>query len=201
MCHRALLGMRPLPRLPKRTTNCCENLRVFGIHIDGGLQGALSVPVHLLHKSALLDLDQLALVETLGIGAHAVQRSGLEKGESALVIGAGPIGLAVTQFALAAGSDVVVVERSKWRREFAASFGVEALPDAEARTADVVFDATGSSAAMSASLEHVSTTGSWFLPDSLRKWSVWMTHFCTDARSRVFASRNSRAHNFRESLK
>jgi 2-desacetyl-2-hydroxyethyl bacteriochlorophyllide A dehydrogenase len=174
-CHACLKGR----------TNCCENLRVFGIHIDGGLQGALSVPVHLLHKSALLDLDQLALVETLGIGAHAVKRSGLKKGESALVIGAGPIGLAVTQFALAAGSDVVVVEKNKWRREFAAGFGVETLPDAEARTADVVFDATGSSAAMSASLKHVSTTG--------RLVFAGLTKEVVCLEITVFASRNSRA--------
>jgi 2-desacetyl-2-hydroxyethyl bacteriochlorophyllide A dehydrogenase len=182
-CHACLRGR----------TNCCENLRVFGIHIDGGLQGVLSVPVHLLHKSASLDLDQLALVETLGIGAHAVQRSGLEKGESALVIGAGPIGLAVTQFALASGSDVVVVEKNKWRREFAAGFGVEALSDAEARTADVVFDATGSSSAMSASLEHVSTTGRLVFA-GLTKESVCLDNPLLHRREiTVFASRNSRA--------
>ncbi len=176
----------------KGRTNCCENLRVFGIHIDGGLQGVLSVPVHLLHKSASLTLEQLALVETLGIGAHAVHRSGLQKGESALVIGAGPIGLAVTQFALASGSDVIVVEKNKWRREFATRFGVEALPDAEGRTADVVFDATGSSAAMSASLGHVSTSGRLVFA-GLTKELVCLDDPLLHRREiTVFASRNSR---------
>jgi NAD(P) transhydrogenase subunit alpha len=46
-----------------------------------------------LHKSGRLSLDQLALVETLGIGAHAVRRSGLLPGEEVLVIGAGVAGL------------------------------------------------------------------------------------------------------------
>jgi threonine dehydrogenase-like Zn-dependent dehydrogenase len=46
-----------------------------------------------LHRSDILSLDQLALVETLGIGANAVRRSALAHGEEALVIGAGPIGL------------------------------------------------------------------------------------------------------------
>ncbi len=177
----------------KGRTNCCDNIRVFGIHIDGGLQGALSVPVHLLHKSALLDLDQLALVETLGIGAHAVERSGLEQGESALVIGAGPIGLSVTQFAQAAGAEVVVVEKNKWRREFAAGFGVEALSDPEARTADVVFDATGSAAAMRASLKHVSSTGRLVFA-GLTKEAVCLDDPLLHKREiTVFASRNSRA--------
>ena len=181
------------PACLKGRTNCCDNIRVFGIHIDGGLQGALSVPVHLLHKSALLDLDQLALVETLGIGAHAVQRGGLEKGESALVIGAGPIGLAVMQFAQAAGANVVVVEKNKRRREFAASFGVEVLSGAEARTADVVFDATGSPAAMSASLAHVATTGRLVFA-GLTKERVCLDDPLLHKREiTVFASRNSQA--------
>jgi 2-desacetyl-2-hydroxyethyl bacteriochlorophyllide A dehydrogenase len=177
----------------KGRTNCCDNIRVFGIHIDGGLQGALSVPVHLLHKSTLLNFDQLALVETLGIGAHAVQRSGLEKGESAMVIGAGPIGLAVMLFAQAAGADVVVVEKIKCRREFAASFGVEAISDAEDRTANAVFDATGSAAAMSASLEHVSSTGRLVFA-GLTKERVCLDDPLLHKREiTVFASRNSRA--------
>src|SRR6266550_3855466 len=91
-------------------TNCCERLQLLGVHVDGGMQGFLSVPLSLLHKSKTLSLDQLALIETLGIGAHAVSRSGLKKGESALVIGSGPIGLGVVQFARLAGSTVRVVE-------------------------------------------------------------------------------------------
>jgi 2-desacetyl-2-hydroxyethyl bacteriochlorophyllide A dehydrogenase len=181
------------PPCLKGRTNCCDNIRVFGIHIDGGLQGVLSVPVHLLHKSASLNFEQLALVETLGIGAHAVHRSGLEKGESALVIGAGPIGLAVMQFAQAAGADVVVVEKNKRRREFAASFGVEAIAGAEDRTANVVFDATGSAAAMSASLEHVSSTGRLVFA-GLTKERVCLDDPLLHKREiTVFASRNSKA--------
>jgi 2-desacetyl-2-hydroxyethyl bacteriochlorophyllide A dehydrogenase len=177
----------------KGRTNCCDNIRVFGIHIDGGLQGMLSVPLHLVHRSALLNLDQLALVETLGIGAHAVQRSGLEKGESALVIGAGPIGLAVMQFAQAAGAEVVVVEKNQRRREFAASFGVEALADAGARMADVVFDATGSAAAMSASLEHVLTTGRLVFAGLTRDAVCLDDPLLHRREITVLASRNSRA--------
>jgi threonine dehydrogenase-like Zn-dependent dehydrogenase len=69
-------------------TNCCAHLRLFGVHIDGGMQGFLSVPVSRLHKSKTLSLDQLALIETLGIGAHAVSTSGVAAGEQVVVIGA-----------------------------------------------------------------------------------------------------------------
>ena len=59
-------------------TNCCERLTVLGIHVDGGMQALLPVRLDLLHKSATVPLDQLAMIETLGIGAHAVARSELK---------------------------------------------------------------------------------------------------------------------------
>lgn len=140
--------------------NCCEHIRVLGIHVDGGLQEYLSVPLGLLHKSSRLSLDQLALVETLGIGAHAVKRSGLKNGEEALIVGAGPIGIAVAQFASALGVSVHMVEKSEWRRAFVEHMGYTASLTAESRQADAVFDATGSAAAMGSSLVHVATGGS-----------------------------------------
>ena len=143
----------------KNRPNCCETLRLFGIHVDGGMQAYLSCPVGLLHPSTSLSLDQLALVETLGIGANAVQRSGLAKGETAIVVGAGPIGLAVVQFALAAGAKVRVIERSELRRDFVGRFGVEAQAEPDEELADVVFDATGVAAVMARSLEHVAPAG------------------------------------------
>lgn len=140
-------------------TNCCEQLRLIGVHVDGGMQGFLAVPVELLHKSETLSLDQLALVETLGIGAHAVKRSGLRAGEDVLVIGAGPIGLAVTQFASALGAKVTMIEINDWRRDFVQRLGIESLPASDGRVADVVFDATGNSAVMGDSLNHVAPGG------------------------------------------
>ncbi len=140
--------------------NCCENIRLLGVHVDGGMQEYLSVPVGLLHKSSRLSLDQLALVETLGIGAHAVRRSGLKTGKEALVVGAGPIGISVAQFAFALGAGVHIIEMNEWRREFVERMGFTSSPTAEGRHADVVFDATGNAAVMASSLEHVATGGS-----------------------------------------
>jgi 2-desacetyl-2-hydroxyethyl bacteriochlorophyllide A dehydrogenase len=140
-------------------TNCCERLRVIGIHVDGGMQEFLAVPLSLLRKSETLSLDELALVETLGIGAHAVRRSNIGRGQSALVVGAGPIGLAVAEFARAAGSDVYVVETNQWRRDFAMNLGMKALAEFDERLSDVVFDATGSAGSMSESLSYIAPAG------------------------------------------
>lgn len=144
----------------KGKNNCCEQLRVLGIHVDGGLQEYFSVPVVLLHKSDLLSLDQLALVETLGIGAHAVLRSGLTAGDSAIIVGAGPIGIAVAQFAAASGAKIHIIEKVESRRNFVQEMGYTAFPASEGRRADVVFDATGNAAAMGESLTCVATGGS-----------------------------------------
>jgi len=141
-------------------TNCCETLQVLGVHVDGGWRSEIIVPAAKLHGSAKLSFEQLALVETLGIGAHAVARGAPGQRESTIVVGAGPIGLAVAQFAVEAGAQVTVLDVSESRRAFAARWlGVKTL-DGRGLTPEtmrtalggelptLVFDATGSPAAM-----------------------------------------------------
>ena len=153
--------------------NCCRTLQVLGVHTDGGHRSHLIVPAAKLHRSALLSFDQLALVETLGIGAHAVSRAQLKAGESVAVIGAGPIGLAVMQFAKAAGARVIAVDISAARLAFCRErIGVdetldatggevaaklEALTNGDLPTA--VFDATGSAKSMQAAFDYPAPGG------------------------------------------
>lgn len=99
--------------------NCCENLQVLGVHTDGGMCEYLKVPVHKLHASKSLSFEQLAVVEPLSIGAHAVQRAGVTTEDLVLVIGAGPIGLSVIQFAKLTGATVAVLDINAERLEFA----------------------------------------------------------------------------------
>jgi 2-desacetyl-2-hydroxyethyl bacteriochlorophyllide A dehydrogenase len=106
--------------------NCCVNMRVFGVHIDGGMREFVTVPNHALLKSEGLSLDELALVEPLAIGAHAVKRAAVTNGEFVLVIGAGPIGLGIAQFARIAGAHVIVVDVNDDRLQFCTTHvGVE----------------------------------------------------------------------------
>ena len=152
-------------------TNCCESLQLIGVHLDGGMRERIVVPADKLHKSTL-PLEQLATVEMLCIGAHAVSRAEPEPGESTLVIGAGPIGLATAQFALLAGADVTMLEISAPRRAFAREhLGVERMldgqgdPVAQVRDAlggelpSLVFDATGNPASMNGAFNLVANSG------------------------------------------
>jgi 2-desacetyl-2-hydroxyethyl bacteriochlorophyllide A dehydrogenase len=141
--------------------NCCLNLKVLGVHIDGGMREQIAVPIDKLHKSSRLALDQLALVEMLCIGAHAVRRAQLTPGEQVLVIGAGPIGMSAIQFAQIAGANVIGMEVSEYRREFCRrQLGVERWVDGRRNPVPqiqdllsgelptAVFDATGNAGSM-----------------------------------------------------
>ncbi|MGC6455157.1 MAG: zinc-binding alcohol dehydrogenase family protein [Coraliomargaritaceae bacterium] len=102
-------------------TNCCKNLEVLGVHIDGGHQHFLTIQPRYLHKSSLLKPDQLALVEPLAIGAHAVERASPREAEPTVILGMGPIGLAVALAvnALHNSPNVVLVDIDDSRLHFA----------------------------------------------------------------------------------
>lgn len=152
--------------------NCCVRMQVLGVHIDGGLREEVIVPANKLHRSATLSYEQLALVETLAIGAHAVARAQIEKDEFVLVIGAGPIGLGVMQFARQVGAKVIALDMNETRLAFCREvWGVEhtvlsgegALEEIRELTGGdmptAVLDATGHPASMKAAFDFVAPGG------------------------------------------
>ncbi|MBW8884016.1 MAG: zinc-binding alcohol dehydrogenase family protein [Planctomycetia bacterium] len=143
--------------------NCCERLQVLGVHTDGGMRPQFIVPACKLHVGGELSFEQLALVETLAIGCHAVSRSGLTSEETCLIIGAGPIGLATLEFVKLTGAKTAVADLSERRLEFCRrQMHVEHLlqPSSQlegqlreifaGNLPDVVIDATGNPQSMSA---------------------------------------------------
>jgi alcohol dehydrogenase len=154
--------------------NCCEQLQVLGVHTDGGLRPRFLVPAEKLHVSTKLEWEQLALVETLAIGCHAVSRCQPQRGDHVLVIGAGPIGLAVIEFVRLTGATITVFDVNERRLDFCRRIqgvahtmavrgdGAELaqLRDiTDGALASVVLDATGSCQSMSNALNYVAHTG------------------------------------------
>lgn len=152
--------------------NCCEKLEVLGVHRDGGLRPEFILPARKLHPSPKLSYDQLALVETLAIGCHAVDRGSPTAEESCLIIGAGPIGLATLVFAKLTGTKVIMLDVNERRLAFCRErMGVEhtvvlsehleadlrALTDGH--LPDVVIDATGHNGSMSGAFALVAPGG------------------------------------------
>ena len=152
--------------------NCCTSLNVLGVHSDGGMRPLFAVPARKLHRSAKLNYEQLALVETLGIGAHAVERAELQREDFVLVIGAGPIGLSVIQFALVSGATLAVMDVSETRLAFCrdqlgVKHAITANPDAAGQIKTigdgdlptVVIDATGNAKSMAGTFDLVAHGG------------------------------------------
>src|SRR5579871_19979 len=99
-------------------TNCCEKHQTLGVHCDGGLRPQFLVPARKLHISHRLTFEQLALVETLAIGCHAVHRAAPKPEESCLIIGAGPIGLATLEFVKLSGARLIMLDMNDQRLDF-----------------------------------------------------------------------------------
>lgn len=153
-------------------TNCCTDMNVLGVHSDGGMRERISVPVENLLVTNGLSLNQTAVLEPFAIGAHAIRRSGLQAGETALVIGGGPIGLGVMALAKHAGAKVIAMDMNEDRLAFCTSWAradnlVNANHDPviqllEANSQEwpvVVFDATGSAASMQRSFDYAAHGG------------------------------------------
>jgi 2-desacetyl-2-hydroxyethyl bacteriochlorophyllide A dehydrogenase len=164
------------PACAKGKPNCCMNIRVLGVHIDGGLCEYLAVPAGFVRKVEGVGLDEAAMIEFLAIGAHAVRRARIQPGQSVLVVGAGPIGIAAVLFAKLAGAEVTVVDgradRLAFAREHLGADRIVTLSDETPRALsemtdgvffDVVFDATGSAAAMQQGFAYVAHGGSYVL--------------------------------------
>jgi 2-desacetyl-2-hydroxyethyl bacteriochlorophyllide A dehydrogenase len=190
--------------------NCCARISVLGVHADGGMCEWLSVPASAVVDASGLSLDQAAMVEFLAIGAHAVRRSGLSAGDEVLVVGAGPIGVAVALFARIAGAGrIVLVDTRGPRLAYARDHlglgeGVvadDALGETLAEMTggemfDHVFDATGNIHAMRAGLNWVAHGGTYTLVGVCKDDLVFADPEFHKRETTLIASRNALSVDF-----
>ncbi|MGH9430358.1 MAG: zinc-binding alcohol dehydrogenase family protein [Terriglobia bacterium] len=191
-------------------TNCCVNLKVLGVSTDGGMREQFIVPLAKLHRSKSLSLDQLALVEMLSIGAHAVERAALTQEDDVLILGVGPIGLAVLEFVRLAGGEVSVVDVNEARLDYcrkalgipncidARNESLAALRDLKhGELPTVVFDCTGNSESMLGALDFM-THGGKLVFVGLFTGEIKFNDPAFHLReTTLLSSRNATARNFR----
>ncbi len=170
-------------------TNCCVNMQVCGVHIDGGMAEYLMVPSHTLLHGEQLSFDELALVEPLAIGAHGIRRANVKKNEYVLIVGAGPIGLGAMEFARIAGANVIALdvneERLKFcREEIKVDYTINALfADVTQQLKEItngdmptaVIDATGNLKAINNAFQYVAHGGRYVLI-GLQKGDISFNH-------------------------
>jgi len=140
----------------KGFNHICEDLKFIGIDSPGSMQQYWNVPAFTLHKlKAETDLRLAALIEPLSVAVHDVRLSELKPGETAVVLGGGPIGLLVAMVAKETGADVIVSEVNENRIAKAKELGLNAVnpikidlveyvsEQTDGRKADVVFEVAG----------------------------------------------------------
>jgi len=160
-------------------TNACADVSVYGCYEDGALVELINVPFEKLHRvPADLPLHIASLWEPMSIAMQAVNRSCPVRGEKAVVLGCGPIGLLITLYLTDLGIDVLAADTLEGRTAFARQFGAEQtmlvdpaqdFPTAEQAPAvdifsrgqgpSLVFEATGMPSSLTNALRMVATAG------------------------------------------
>lgn len=170
-------------------TNCCTNIQVCGVHCDGGMAEYYAVPSYALLHGDGLSFEELVLVEPLAIGAHAIRRAQVTENEFVLVIGAGPIGLGIMEFARIAGGRVIAADINAGRLQFCkthlqVSDVINGLEEnmidrlREITNGDmptVVIDATGNQRAINSGFQYMAHGGRYVLV-GLQKEAISFAH-------------------------
>lgn len=190
-------------------TNCCTELKVLGIHTDGGMQQRIAVPIDLLIPAQKLSDDQMALVEPLAIGAHAVRRAQLVNGETIVVVGCGPIGIGIMKLAQIRGARVIAIDMNRQRLDYAhKKIGIDHIllggPGAFQKVSEitkgdmatVVFDATGHKGALESGPDYMAHGGKYVLV-GLSKGELTFSHPAIHAKeTTLLCSRNATLEDF-----
>ena len=190
-------------------TNCCKNISVLGVHSDGGMQEQITVPASILLKVNNLSDNEMAILEPLAIGAHAIRRAVIKKGETVAVVGAGPIGISIMKLAQIAGAKVIAINMNEERLKYAKEkIGVDFIVKAGENAADdifkitngdlctAVFDASGNKYALEACPNYMSHGGRFVLV-GLSKGELTYNHPKVHAKEMtLMCSRNATTEDF-----
>jgi len=152
-------------------SNCCMNLRIIGVHRPGGFAEWVAAPAKNIHRVPEgLSLMWASFAEPIAIAVQAARRGEIQSGEEALVLGCGPIGLALIEVLRAYGAKIVATDISPERLETAAGLGAETLLSGPSLTQEilertngegmgVVVEATGNTKVMEQTAELVAAGG------------------------------------------
>lgn len=154
-------------------TNCCNELHVLGVHVDGGMTELITHPADMLVPiPANIPWDIAPISEPLTISLHGCHRLGLKAGETIAISGAGTIGLLAAMVALAYGAKPILIDMVEERLAFARELGVEMTVNlktenllekvkayTDGRMCQCVMEASGANAAIRSTLDLVCHAG------------------------------------------
>lgn len=190
-------------------TNCCSNIKVLGVHADGGMQEVVAIRTDLLLPAKNLSYEEMAIVEPLAIGAHAIRRANIIKGEKIVVVGCGPIGIGLIKLAQIKGADVIALDVDEARLDFVKNqldvkYTVKVSEKAVAQVSEItngdmstaVFDATGNKKALESGIAYMAHGGRYVLV-GLSKGELVFKHPAIHAKeATIMCSRNATLEDF-----
>ena len=152
-------------------SNCCAHLQIIGVHMEGGFADFVVAPVHKLIETPVgMSAYHASFAEPVAIGVQACKRGAVTADDTVLILGAGPIGLALVEVARARGAKVFITDVAADRLQTAGELGAtpinaggSLLDDVMKLTSGegipVVIEATGNATAMEQSAELVAAGG------------------------------------------
>lgn len=194
-------------------TNCCTDLKVLGVHIEGGMAEYVTHPEDMLWKlPENMPWELAPLAEPLTIALHGIHRGELKKGETVVIIGAGPIGILAAMAAMAYEAEPVMVDLVEERLELARELGVKytinsAHENAEQKImeftggtkAQLVMECSGANSAVRSALDYVSNAGRITLTGWPKKETPLPTDQITAKEVDIRGARTS-ANEFQEAI-
>lgn len=194
-------------------TNCCTDLKVLGVHVEGGMAEYVTHPANMLWKLPDdMDWELAPIAEPLTIALHGIHRGGLKEGEHVAIIGAGPIGLLAAMAAIAYKAEPIMIDLVDERLELAKELGVKytinsskenteekILEYTNGRKAELVMECSGANAAVRASLDYVANAGRITLTGWPKKETPIPTDLITKKEIDIRGARTS-ANEFEEAI-
>jgi L-iditol 2-dehydrogenase len=130
----------------KNLPNECENIAALGIHVNGGFAEYCRISAKVAHKiSKVVPVEEAACAEPLACVINGTQKVRLQPGDTAAVIGAGPIGMIMAMMYKAAGAkQVFIADLAPFRLEHARKMGLGRVVDvSKENLEEVVLSETG----------------------------------------------------------
>lgn len=198
----------------KGRLNACRYNKTLGVQQNGGLAEEIVLPAAKLIVNATLPPHQLALVEPLSVGFHAVARGRVTQGDRVAVLGCGMIGMGVLIAAIARGAEVIAIDPGFEKRALAKRFGaVETIdPSAEDVVArvntlthddgvDVAFEAVGLPATFTQAVDLACFGGRVVYVGYSKAPVTYQTQYFNLKELDIMGSRNATIDDFRDVIR
>lgn len=198
------------PSCRNRRYNACQHNETLGVQRDGAMREYIIMPWEKVIPAEGIDAKEIALIEPMSVGFHAVNRAEVSDIDVVMVIGCGMIGIGAIVRAALRGATVIATDLDDEKLELAKQMGATYVvntgkEDLKARLAeitegagpDVVIEAVGSPITQNQAIEEVSFTGRVVFIGYAKAGTEFTTKYFVQKELDIRGSRNAMPEDFR----